>query len=337
VLDNTAAGVVSVDSQGRISTINKAAASMFGVSAQSLIGWNVMTLLKARTEGELVGELVHHFQTTPETPWKREVAVSISGRELKLLLSAIGLPSHENNNFGFVAVIEDITELEKMQRMAAWREVARRIAHEIKNPLTPIKLSAQRLQRKYGSQIDEPIFSQCTNLIVKEVEELQNMVQEFSAFAKLPEVMLSPGAIDPLLQELVTLYKNSHSKISWNYQKLTDIPMIQMDHSALKRVFMNIMSNAAEVLAGNESASVTVSLEHKQELGLVCIDVTDNGPGLTQEERSRLFEPYFSHKKGGTGLGLTIVKSIISDHRGYVRANSPDHGGTIVTVELPVV
>ncbi|MCT4535185.1 ATP-binding protein [Halodesulfovibrio sp.] len=337
VLDNTAAGVVSVDSLGRISTINKAAASMFGVSAQSLIGWNVHTLMKTRVESELVGELISHFQTTPESPWKREVAVNIGGRELKLLLSAIGLPSHDDKEFGFVAVIEDITELEKMQRMAAWREVARRIAHEIKNPLTPIKLSAQRLQRKYGKQIEEPAFSQCTNLIVKEVEELQNMVQEFSAFAKLPEVMLAPGEIDPLLQELVTLYKNSHTKISWNYQRLNDIPIIQMDSSALKRVFMNIMSNAAEILSGNDNATVTVTLEHKQARGLVRIDVEDNGPGLTQEERSRLFEPYFSHKKGGTGLGLTIVKSIISDHRGYVRANSPEHGGTIVTVELPVV
>ncbi|KAF1077074.1 PAS domain-containing sensor histidine kinase [Halodesulfovibrio sp. MK-HDV] len=337
VLDNTAAGVVSVDSLGQISTINKAAASMFGVSAQALIGWNVRTLLRSRVEGELVGELVTHFQKSPEAPWKREVAVNIGGRELKLLLSAIGLPAHDSDQFGFVAVIEDITELEKMQRMAAWREVARRIAHEIKNPLTPIKLSAQRLQRKYGKQIEEPAFSQCTSLIVKEVEELQNMVQEFSAFAKLPEVMLAPGHIDPLLQELVTLYKNSHSKISWNYQRMNDIPVIQMDSSALKRVFLNVMSNAAEILTDKDNATVTVTLEYKQDLELVRIDVEDNGPGLTQEERSRLFEPYFSHKKGGTGLGLTIVKSIISDHRGYVRANSPAHGGTIVTVELPVV
>lgn len=337
VLDNTAAGVVSVDSQGRISTINKAASSMFGISGRALVGLNVYDLLKNRAEGELVEELLSHFMTKPDTPWKRDVAVSIGERELKLLISAVGLPSRFGKDYGFVAVIEDFTELEKMQRMAAWREVARRIAHEIKNPLTPIKLSAQRLQRKYGKKIEEPAFSQCTNLIVKEVEELQQMVQEFSAFAKLPEVMLAPGEIDPLLQELITLFRNSHSNVSWNYQRLNDIPTIQMDSSALKRVFLNIMSNAAEILKKRDNATVTVTLEYEQPLGLVRVDVADNGPGLSQEERSRLFEPYFSHKKGGTGLGLTIVKSIVSDHRGYVRANSPKNGGTIVTVELPVV
>ena len=337
VLDNTAAGVVSVDSAGQISTINKAAATMFGVRARMLIGLNVTNLLKTRAEGELINELITHFQTTPDSPWKREVTVSITGRELKLLISAVGLPSRDGKDFGFVAVIEDITELEKMQRMAAWREVARRIAHEIKNPLTPIKLSAQRLQRKYGKQIEEPAFSQCTSLIVKEVEELQNMVQEFSAFAKLPEVMLAPDNIVPLLEELITLFRNSHSSISWNLHTSNTIPTIQMDSSALKRVFLNIMSNAAEVLAHADNGAVTLSVEYEQALGLVRIDVADNGPGLTQEERSRLFEPYFSHKKGGTGLGLTIVRSIVSDHRGYVRANSPKQGGTIVTVELPVV
>jgi two-component system nitrogen regulation sensor histidine kinase NtrY len=162
------------------------------------------------------------------------------------------------------------------------------------------------------------------------------MVQEFSAFAKLPEVTPKPDQMEPLIEELVSLFRHSHSHIEWELNYLSPIPTIPMDREALHRAFLNIISNAAEVLQGRSDPKVVVSLRHDRQLGLIRVDVADNGPGLTKEERSRLFEPYFSRKKGGTGLGLTIVKSIVSDHRGYVRANHAENGGTIVTVELPV-
>ncbi|MFV0348367.1 MAG: sensor histidine kinase [Halodesulfovibrio sp.] len=335
VLDNIAAGVISLDATGSISTLNKAASAMFGVDARSLIGLSSRELLQGEY-AELIDEMYLHFKSMPEALWQRQVDISVAGRELKLLVNAVGLPARDSEEYGVVIVFEDITELEKMQRMAAWREVAKRIAHEIKNPLTPIKLSAQRLQRKYGQEVGDPVFDQCTDLIVRQVEHLQQMVQEFSAFAKLPEVTPKPDQIEPLIEELVSLFRHSHSQIEWELNYLSSIPTIPMDREALHRAFLNIISNAAEVLQGRSDPKVVVSLRHDKQLGLIRVDVADNGPGLTKEERSRLFEPYFSRKKGGTGLGLTIVKSIVSDHRGYVRANHAENGGTIVTVELPV-
>ena len=225
-----------------------------------------------------------------------------------------------------------------MQRMAAWREVARRIAHEIKNPLTPIKLSAQRLARKFGGQVNDPAFTQSTELIVRQVEHLQGMVQEFSAFAKLPEVEPHPGDLPPLLETITELFRNSHSQIDWQLCIAEDLPRISMDRDALQRAFMNIYTNAAEALeaAGTKNPLVRVSATCIASLNLVRIDVEDNGPGLSEEERSRLFEPYFSRKKGGTGLGMTIVRSIIADHRGYIRAISAGGSGTTISMELPL-
>ena len=256
------------------------------------------------------------------------------------MLHAVALPGTEGTS-AYVVVIEDITELEKMQRMAAWREVARRIAHEIKNPLTPIKLSAQRLQRKFGASVPDAVFGQCTGLIVKQVERLQEMVQEFSSFAKLPEVHLAPGDPGPLLQEVTVLFRNSHSHIQWHLSLPADLPRIAMDPDALHRALLNIFSNAAEALDAEtnqprEKKEVHVSAMHDREKGCLRLVIADNGPGLTPDERERIFEPYFSHKKGGTGLGLAIVKSAIADHGGTVRALATHGGGTSIVLEFPV-
>ncbi|ABB39794.1 multi-sensor signal transduction histidine kinase [Oleidesulfovibrio alaskensis G20] len=335
VLDNIAAGVVSLDAEGRISTMNKAAGAMFSIDPRPLLGSRPGDLLSGE-HSRMFREMVRQFKASPESQWQRQMTLRAGDYEWKLLVNAVGLPTPQGDYNGLVAVFEDITELEKMQRMAAWREVARRIAHEIKNPLTPIKLSAQRLQRKFGPDIEDPIFPQCTELIVRQVEQLQQMVQEFSAFAKLPEVKPLPGDIMPLLSELVTMFRTSHSGITWEMHAPQSLPRMNLDKKAMHRALLNIMTNAAEVLEGRESPAVTVTVRHDKALGLVRVDVADNGPGLSAEERSRLFEPYFSRKRGGTGLGLTIVKSIVQDHRGYVRANAAPDGGTIVTMELPV-
>jgi two-component system nitrogen regulation sensor histidine kinase NtrY len=237
---------------------------------------------------------------------------------------------------GMIMVFEDITELDRMQRMAAWREVARRIAHEIKNPLTPIKLSAQRLERRYSSMIQEETFSQCTGLIVRQVEHLQQMVQEFSSFAKLPEVSPEQGSLQPLLQEVVGLFQNSHADIQWSLEMDRDLPEFKFDRLGLKRVLINLLTNASEVLKGQPEPWIGIKAALDRETALVRIQVMDNGPGFGPEEPARMFEPYFSSKKGNTGLGLTIVKSIVTDHQGYVRVQPNQPQGSIFIVELPV-
>ena len=336
VLNNIAAGVVSFDHKGYINTVNRAACDILGMEAEALIGKRIEDFMP-EAHGKMAQNIRARFSQRLESRVQRSVSLTIAGEERRLLVNAVGF-STEGVYRGAVAVFEDISELERMQRMAAWREVARRIAHEIKNPLTPIKLSAQRLARKFGSQVDDPAFTQSTQLIVRQVEHLQDMVQEFSAFAKLPEVKPQPGDLEPLLQNITALFSNSHSKIVWQLNLPEPLPQLPMDKEALHRAFMNILTNAAEALLESCAPNpfVRITATYHAALNLVRVDVADNGPGLSEEERSRLFEPYFSHKKGGTGLGLTIVRSIVTDHRGYVRALPREGGGTVIIMELPL-
>ncbi|NJB69366.1 two-component system nitrogen regulation sensor histidine kinase NtrY [Desulfobaculum xiamenense] len=335
VLDNIGAGVISLDSAGCVSTVNKAAETMLCLDGSTIIGRRPLELLQGRY-AELISEVFEQMGASPGSQWQRQIDLTLGSRDLKLLVNVVTLTGPDGTEYGIVAVFEDITELEKMQRVAAWREVARRIAHEIKNPLTPIKLSAQRMERKFGPQVEDPVFTQCTQLIVNQVEHLQQMVQEFSSFAKLPEVDLKWGYLAPLLDEIVAMFRNSHTSIDWELTYDGQIPRLKLDVEGMRRVLINILTNAADAVREQAEPAVEVVVSCDRLLGWVRIEVRDNGEGLTQEERSRLFEPYFSRKKGGTGLGLTIVKSIVSDHHGYVRAMPREPRGTTLVVELPV-
>ena len=305
--------------------MNKAASSIFDAQPERLEGRNPAEFLP-RSYSNIFVSMLETLREHPEQNWK-------------LILHAVAL-SGPGGIRAYVIVVEDITELEKMQRMAAWREVAKRIAHEIKNPLTPIKLSAQRLDRKFGKQIEDPAFGQCTDLIVKQVERLQEMVQEFSSFAKLPEVQLSPDDVAPLLDELTTLFRTSHSSVMWDLHLPERLPKIALDPAALHRALLNIFTNAAEALdtlPPEATKRVRITAVHDRGRGSLRLIISDNGPGLQPEERERMFEPYFSRKKGGTGLGLAIVKSIIADHRGTIRAVAAQGGGTSIVLEFPVM
>ncbi len=335
VLDTIASGVISADPEGRINMVNKAAGAILGAMPEDLVGHTLEELLPQDMR-RLAGAMLEQFRRRPLSHWQRQITITLSGQERRLLVNAVGLVTPEGQNRGFVAVFEDVSEMEKMQRLAAWREVARRIAHEIKNPLTPIKLSAQRLQRKFGTQVEDPVFCQSTELIVRQVEALQYMVQEFSAFAKLPEVDPRPGDIAPLLQELTAFFSNSHSSIRWELDLPETLDPLPLDREALHRAFMNLFTNAAEALKGRMDGVVHVSARADARRGLLLVDVADNGIGLGGNDLSRLFDPYYSRKKGGTGLGLPIVKSIILDHRGQVRAMNRPEGGAVFTVELPL-
>lgn len=336
VLNTVASGVISFNQEGTINTVNNAAAEILHMHRESLVGQPISNLLPS-PHGHMLAEISQRLRERADTKVQHTVSIRIGSEERRLFINVVGFAT-EGVFRGAVAVFEDISELERMQRTAAWREVARRIAHEIKNPLTPIKLSAQRLARKFGGQVSDPAFTQSTTLIVQQVEHLLDMVQEFSAFAKLPEVKPQPGQVPPLAQSITDLFRNSHSHITWELQVPETLPDVPMDKEALQRAFMNIYTNAAQALelSHTPKPKVTTTISLEQELHMLRIDVADNGPGLTQEERSRVFEPYFTHKKGGTGLGLTIVRSIISDHKGYVRAMPRPGGGTLISMELPM-
>ncbi|BDQ34374.1 sensor histidine kinase [Pseudodesulfovibrio portus] len=333
VLNNITSGVISMDAEGRIGTVNTAAENILGIPGALLMGKVPQDLLSGDFAG-MIREALSQLTAKSAGVWQRQIDLPVRGKMVKVLVSVVALKDASGRQSGHVAVFEDITELEKIQRLAAWREVARRIAHEIKNPLTPIKLSAQRLQRKYARSVDEPIFDECTELIVKQVERMQNMVTEFSAYAKLPEVQPRPDFLAPLLEEVLAMFENTHREIHWNLLFGNPIHEFPFDREGLRKVLINLFTNAAEALRESYDGEVDVTAYHDPDKGVVVIEVADNGPGLPKDS-SRLFEPYYTDKKGGTGLGLTIVRSIVSDHGGSVKARAKEPRGTAFVVELP--
>jgi two-component system nitrogen regulation sensor histidine kinase NtrY len=247
------------------------------------------------------------------------------------------LRDDQKNYLGLVAVLEDLTDLEKAQRLAAWREVARRIAHEVKNPLTPIQLSAQRLRRKYGERLakqDGTVFDECTRLIIDNVEELKVLVDEFSNFARMPASRPIPDNLRPIIEDAILLFKDAHKNIRFNFVDNDDIPLLRLDKEQIKRVMINLLDNA--VAAINGKGKVTVTLFYDGASRLVRIEVIDTGVGIPDNDKERLFEPYFSTKKSGTGLGLTIASTIVSDHNGCIRVADNKPKGTKFIIELPV-
>jgi two-component system nitrogen regulation sensor histidine kinase NtrY len=245
-----------------------------------------------------------------------------------------------DSEWGVVVVLDDITHLVKSQREMAWREVARRIAHEIKNPLTPIKLSAQRLQRRLGNLAgkDGLLLKECTETIVKHSDELKEMVNEFSSFARLPEISVAPNDLNAALQETVKLYSQAHPQITFSAELEPRMPVFEFDRDQIKRVFVNLLDNAVAAMS-ERGGKVRMTTHYNDRLKIAAISIRDTGPGMTEEVKARLFEPYFSTKREGTGLGLAIVKRIINDHDGFIRVQSdPAPGpnqGTEFLIELP--
>ena len=343
VLDNITSGVISTDALGRIGTVNKAAEAMLGIRADQILGLKSQHLVQGEFS-DLLKEALNRILKNPSAQWTRQIELPLAGRSARFLVNVVGLSSggqggqtgQGGEGTGLVAVFEDITELEKTQRLAAWREVAQKIAHEIKNPLTPIKLSAQRLLRKFGPATQDPAFEECGQLIVREAERLQQMVAEFSNYAKLPEPEMLPGDLNALLEEVVGTFATAHRDIAWVFAPAPQLPSFAFDAEGLRKVFINLLTNAAEALEGLPEGLVAVRAEHLAASGRARVSVTDNGPGFTPEERARMFEPYYSRKKSGTGLGLTIVRSIVTDHKGVVRVEAARPKGSVFVVELPL-
>lgn len=243
------------------------------------------------------------------------------------------LRNDTGQNMGIVIVFDDLTKLEKAQRMVAWREVARRIAHEVKNPLTPIGLSAQRLKRRYSRQVNEPVFEECTQMIIDHVELIRNLVNEFSSFARFPTA--NPRACDmpAIIEETLALYREGHSKIHFEFQIKDAIPEIKLDRQQIKQAMINLVDNAVASIVGR--GTILITLAHDPILKMVRLEIADTGSGIANEDKTRLFEPNFSTKKAGMGLGLTIVSTIVTDHNGMIRVQDNQPQGAKFIIELP--
>ena len=335
VLANVAAGVVSVDARGRILTINKSAERMLNIKAKRIIGKNYKGILSHENR-KMVDAFIRDDGLLRKGFMNKQIRMSVGNRQLTLLVSLNVLQDDRGGYLGLVAVLEDLTDIEKAQRMAAWREVARRIAHEVKNPLTPIQLSAQRLKKRYGEQLsheDAKVFHECTGMIITQVDELKRLVNEFSNFARMPAANPAPSNINEIIKESLTLYREAHKTISFMFNRSGKAPVFDLDREQMKRVMINLLDNAIEAMGG--SGEVVIDLAYDGVLKMVRIEVADNGPGIDSRNKARLFEPYFSTKKHGTGLGLAIVSTIITDHDGFIRVKDNEPKGKKLVIELP--
>ena len=334
VLKSVAAGVISIDEKGVVTTINTSAEQMLNISGETALDKTFSEVL-SKEYVEWIEELLKEIKSSHKDYIEKQHTLNLQGRSLTLLINLTVLRDEEGAPLGVVAVFDDLTQLMRAQRMAAWREVARRIAHEIKNPLTPIQLSAQRLRKRYLGKLqdDGTVFDECTRTIVKQVEELKGMVNEFSNFARMPACQPTPNNLNEIIQETLVLFQEAHKQIQFEFNP-RDLPVFNLDRDQMKRVMINLIKNSLAAI--EKEGEIRIRTSYNPKLQMVRLEVSDDGCGISNEDKAKLFEPYFSTRKTGTGLGLTIVNTIIADHNGYIRVRDNEPKGTTFLIELPV-
>ncbi len=353
VLRNVGAGVVSLDAEGRIHTINPSAQRLLGIPpGVGLAGRVLDEVVSFPEQLRTVHELAARLRVGMRESIRRQVQMPAGEEVLTLLVTVTLLKDEEGKGLGTVVVFDDYTQLVKVQRMEAWQEVARRIAHEIKNPLTPIQVSAQRIRRRFGPRLrdaeDARIFDECVETITGQVESLKLLVNEFSNFARLPAANPVPDDLNRLVREAVARYHGTEG-IALETDLDPQLPAVDLDREQIGRLLTNLIDNAiaairqraAEAPGAAEDASsprghILLRTMHDAPLHAVRLEVVDDGIGIRPEDRRRIFEPYFSTKEHGSGLGLAIVSRIVADHRGYVRVHDVSPSGVRFIVELPV-
>ncbi len=331
VLSGVSAGVIGLDAAGRIELPNRAAGALLGTDLMAALGQDLATVVPE------FAALVRAGMAAPDRALTEEVRIGPANHR-RTLLARVGADRQGGRTDGFVVTFDDITELQSAQRKAAWADVARRIAHEIKNPLTPIQLSAERLKRRFTKEItsDPETFATCADTIVRHVGDIGRMVDEFSAFARMPQPVIRPEDVGRVAREALVLQRTARPDIVWT----TDIPergpVAPCDRRLLGQALTNLLQNAADAVAMRPGAG-RIGLAVTVEGQSVRIAVADDGVGLPHEDRGQLTEPYVTHKAKGTGLGLAIVKKIMEDHGGRVGLDDrPDGPGAVATLVLPL-
>jgi two-component system nitrogen regulation sensor histidine kinase NtrY len=334
ILESSPTGVVSLDQTGRITNLNRAALRMFGFKERppSWIHYRELFATKDFLELRILIEKVLGIR---DIGLQREIHLRIDRRTVDLAVSFTALRDAEEQYIGLILVLEDISNLIKAQKVAAWREVARRIAHEIKNPLTPIQLSAQRILKKWreGDPDVGAVIEECTETITQYVDGLKTLVNEFSRFARMPPIAPVPTELDKVVHSALVLYEGLSPGVTISRHVAAGIPTMNLDPEQMKRVLINLVDNAIQCQNGAGHVAVLVSYDPRTQSAR--IEVADEGPGIPAEDRDKLFVPYFSTRPGGTGLGLAIVHRIVSDHNGNIRIEENVPRGTRFVIELP--
>jgi two-component system nitrogen regulation sensor histidine kinase NtrY len=335
ILDTITTGVIALDLDGRITSINPSAREMLSLGDGTPLGNSYRQVL----DDERFTDLRQSIDWEMKNRYKlstREVTLLENGQQKTLALTLTPLLRSDGSFDGAIVVLDDLTQLIKAQKIAAWKEVAQRVAHEIKNPLTPIQLSAERIIKNLSRKDmgSGPIIEEGAQVIIQEAKTIKSLVDEFSDFARLPKVQLQPVELHQLLHQVLALFQGIFTDVEFELKLGSNIPApIPLDPEQMKRVFINLLDNAIDAM--NKSGRITIATSFDPASRRLRIEVGDTGPGISKEDKDKLFLPYFSTKKKGTGLGLAIVDQIIREHNGTIDVQSNRPTGAKFIIEIP--
>lgn len=345
ILTNLAVGVIALDTEKRVTVVNSAAGALLEIGTNGdVVSGLLLSEMLSSEQFTQIGPVLAGLSTAEREDAKKgssevELRLRAGGRELLVLCTGGRISGSEGNTLGYVLLFDDVTEISRSQHLAAWRDVARRIAHEIKNPLTPLQLSAQRLEKLLQSSPQSPAVSESTRSIVEHVEIIKRLANEFSEYGRMPTAQFVATEVAALLGHTINSLKTDHPSINFSYTIDGKIPEMLVDPEQIRGVFMNIYANAIAAISSQEQENsdrkIDTLIRFDRSIDRATIEIADNGPGIPPEDKNRVFEPYFTTKKGGTGLGLAIVSSVISDHQGEVRLFDNEPHGARFVLTLP--
>lgn len=336
ILKNITSGVMALNVNGEIIAINPEAARMLSLDVETVARKNFAVVI-SETIYQDIHVLIRKAFETRFKLIEKEIDVKLQGKYINLAVKITQLRNPVNNRFaGLLVVLTDLTELIKAQRMLVWREVAKRIAHEIKNPLTPIQISSQRILRS----LDQPpekfraIVEDSLSIISQELDSIKNLAEEFANFARLPEIKFTQGDINEILEKLLAVYTSIYQNVRFKVKLDVELPsLVKLDVEQIKRVLVNILDNALQVI--DKEGEIEISTSYSSESKFITIEIADNGPGISDEDKQKVFLPYFSKKSSGTGLGLAIAHNIIEEHNGLISITDNQPRGARFIIELP--
>ena len=334
VLSSVNTGVISLDSREKITMVNEKAAQLLQINPKKFINKKIQDILEPK-HLKLYRQLVKKMKTHRLHSIQKQIVLNNQDSGIPSMLKISSLYNDKIEDIGKVLSFEDLTDVIQAQRAEAWKEVARRIAHEVKNPLTPIKLSAQRLQKKFSEKVKDPAFTDCTNMIINQTDSLKSLINEFSHFARLPENKPQLSDLNNLVTKVISLYEQAHRSITFKTELDKNLSHFYFDPEQMNRAVFNLIENAVHAVSKKENPQIITKIQLDSQGKLVTLNVTDNGRKIRPDEMKRMFEPYYSKRPGGSGLGLTIVKKIITDHNGYIRLFHNQPMGLVVQMELP--
>lgn len=340
IIGRLSSGVITLDNQLKIRVFNASASQILEINMEGVIGEHI-TALKGLSAnlGEFVEVLIVHL-TSQKKDWREQVIlIRRSGNKI-LMCQGTPLPDIGDIKQGYVVVVDDVTNLVKAQRDAAWGDVARRLAHEIKNPLTPIQLSAERLRRKCINNMNEEdaaLLDRSTHTIVQQVQAMQEMVKEFSEYARTPKLEIQALDLNALINEILDLYRDEDTGVEIDVQLGAAVPNVEADPVRIRQLLHNLLKNAVESTQGRPNAKIFIITSRfiGAVQSMVELKIMDNGPGIPEELMDELFEPYTTTKSKGGGIGLAIVKRIVEEHSGILFAENNTDGGASIVVRLP--